>query len=118
MTKTAAQLDAEIAEALAKRPRAGVSVRKIGAADPHTWTMRHAPGSRASAAYGVFVGNQQVATINGETKGYRGITDWKVETLGDWLGPPAQRPKRLYSATSFKAARDWAVANIETAGTK
>jgi hypothetical protein len=42
------------------------------------------------------------------------IASRKVETLGDWLGPPAQRPKRLYSANSFKAARDWAIMNIET----
>ena len=75
--------------------------------------MRHAPGGRASATYGVFIGDHQVATISGETGGYRDVTDWKVETLGDWLGLPAQRPKRLHSANSFKKARDWAIANIE-----
>lgn len=115
MTKTAAQLDAEIAEALAAPApkRAAVAVKKLGPAGSRTWDMRHAPGERSSATYGVFVGSRQVATISGETRGYRGVTDWKVETLGDWLGPSAQRPKRLHSANSFKAARAWATANIE-----
>lgn len=88
-----------------------VEVRKIRAGDPKHWSMRHSPGPKSSAGYGVFVDDEHVATISGETRGYRGHPQWIVETIGDWGGPVGQRPKRIYDTDSFVQAKAWALAN-------